>query len=327
MKNIKGIFNSIKNSIANSPKVRMMMQYSFFVFISFLFWAFISLNNNINIDLQIPVKVNSLPDSTTIISDIPENVNINVRDKGMALLKFMVGKTPSLDLNFDDFALSDGRFYVPNVELRRRIRDLFESSTTLQSMSIDVIELKYTNLPAKKVPVRLDLDIKPNIQHIIYGPITQSMDSVLIYSDRNTLAKINEVYTNRIEENELTDTLVRMVSIKNINEAKIVPEKIMVTIPVEQLISKKLKIPVKVKNVPENENVITFPSEVEISFLVPFSMYRKNVAIEAVADYKDIRLTRGNKIAVAIEEYPELYNNLSLSQDSVEYIIEKYEGV
>ena len=43
----------------------------------------------------------------------------------------------------------------------------------------------------------------------------------------------------------------------------------------------------------------------------------------AVADYRDIEFTKNNKIAVNIEEFPALYNNMSLAQDSVEYIIEK----
>lgn len=326
MKNFKEIFESVKKNVFGSPKMRTFMQYMFFVFISFLFWAFVSLNNNINIDLEVPVKVNSIPDSTTIISDIPENVSINVRDKGMALLKFIVGKTPSLDIDFNDFVMSDGRFYVPNVELRRKVRALFESSTTLQTMSIDEIDLKYTNLPAKKVPVRLDLDIKPNIQYIIYGSVTQSVDSVLVFSDRNTLAKIDEVFTNKVEERDLTDTLVREVCFTPIADARIVPQKINITIPVEPLISKKMNVSVKVKNTPRNENVITFPSEVEASFLVPFSMYRKHVSMEAVADYNDIKITGNNKIAVVIEDCPTLCNNISLSQDSVEYIIEKYDG-
>lgn len=275
------------------------------------------------IDLEIPVKITSVPDSTTIISDIPNHVSVNVKDKGMALLKFIVGERPTLNLNFSDYALSEGIFIVPNVDLRRKLRGLFENSTTIQGVSLESINLKYTNLPAKKVPIRLDLDIRPNIQYIIFGSVKQNVDSALVYSDRNTLALVDEVFTYRVEERELTDTLLRTVSISPINGAKIVPERIQLTIPVEPLISKKLKIPVHVKNVPNNVNVMTFPSEVEVSFLVPFSMYRKTMPMNAVANYRDIENVGGNHIAVTVEEFPALYNNLSLAQDSVEYIIEK----
>ena len=107
-------------------------------------------------------------------------------------------------------------------------------------------------------------------------------------------------------------------------DVKIEPERIQLTIPVEPLISKKLNIPIQVKNMPEGMNVITFPSVVEVSFLVPFSMYRKNLPMSAIVDFNDIKRTRSNKVNVKIEEFPALYNNISLGQDSVEYIIEKH---
>lgn len=323
MLSFKKVKEQISRWIINKPATRTAMHYLVFVFISFLFWLFISLNNNIQIDIQVPIKINSIPDSTTIITDIPDHVSVNVRDKGMALIKFIVGNRPDLEVEFNDYASPEGAFYLSNAELRRNLRGIFENSTTIQGLSLDNINLKYTNLPGKRVPIRLDLDIRPNIQYMIYGSIEQNVDSAIVYSDRNTLAMIDEVYTYRVEERELTDTLLRSVAISPIQDVKVIPERIQITIPVEPLISKKVKVPVIVKNTPERENVITFPSEVEVSFLVPFSMYRKNLPISAVADYRDIE-NADNKIPVIIDESPALYQNLSLTQDSVEYIIEKH---
>lgn len=321
-------FSNIKKYIerknSGSPMTKTVLNYLIFVFISFIFWAFLSLNNNIQHDIEIPIKINEIPDSSTIITSVPDHVNVNVKDKGISLLKFLVGKTPVLNLKFKEYALQEGVFFISNTELRRKIRGLFENSTTIQGISIDNINIKYTNLPGKKVPIRLDLDIRPNIQYVIYGSIKQDADSAIIYSDRSTLAKIDEVYTYRVEERNLKDTLLRTVSIAPMQDVKIEPERIQLTIPVEPLISKKLNIPIQVKNMPEGMNVITFPSVVEVSFLVPFSMYRKNLPMSAIVDFNDIKRTRSNKVNVKIEESPALYNNISLGQDSVEFIIEKH---
>jgi hypothetical protein len=255
---------------------------------------------------------------------MPTHVSVNVKDKGISLLKFLVGKTPVLNLKFKDYALQEGVFFISNTELRRKIRGLFDNSTTIQGISIENINIKYTNLPGKKVPIRLDLDIKPNIQYVIYGSVEQDVDSAIVFADRNALAEIDEVYTYRVVEQNLKDTLLRTVAIAPIQNVKIEPERIQLTIPVEPLISKKLNIPVQVKNMPKEMNVITFPSVVEVSFLVPFSMYRKNIPMAAVVDFNDIKRTKGNKVNVKIEESPALYNNISLGQDSVEFIIEKH---
>lgn len=321
-------WNNIKKYIesksSGSPMTKTVLNYLIFVFISFMFWAFLSLNNNIQHDIEIPIKINEIPDSSTIITSMPTHVSVNVKDKGISLLKFLVGKTPVLNLKFKDYALQEGVFFIPNTELRRKIRGLFDNSTTIQGISIENINIKYTNLPGKKVPIRLDLDIKPNIQYVIYGSVEQDVDSAIVFADRNALAEIDEVYTYRVVEQNLKDTLLRTVAIAPIQNVKIEPERIQLTIPVEPLISKKLNIPIQVKNMPEGMNVITFPSVVEVSFLVPFSMYRKNVPMVAVVDFNDIKRTKSNKVNVKIEESPALYNNISLGQDSVEFIIEKH---
>lgn len=317
---MKNIFQKLLRTVT----AHTTMQFLAFVFISFLFWAFLSLNNNMQYDIEMPIKIIDIPDSSTIISDVPEYVSVNVKDKGISLLKVIVGKKPTLNIKFKDYAMADGEFFMPNAELRRKIRGVFENSTTIQGMSLDDLQLTYTNLPGKKVPVRLDLDIRPNIKYIIYGAISQDVDSVLVFSDRNTLADLEEVYTYRVEERELTDTLLRTVAIAPIAGAKIVPERVNLSIPVEPLISKKINIPIRVKNTPVDENVITFPSIVQASFLVPLSQYRKNYLFEAVADYRDIAYTSNNKIVVKVDESPALYSSISLAQDSVEFIIEKH---
>ena len=100
-----------------------------------------------------------------------------------------------MNLKFKDYALQEGVFFISNTELRRKIRGLFDNSTTIQGISIENINIKYTNLPGKKVPIRLDLDIKPNIQYVIYGSVEQDVDSAIVFADRNALAEIDEVYT------------------------------------------------------------------------------------------------------------------------------------
>ena len=314
----------IKNVRSSTFVTSTALQYLVFVFISFIFWAFISLNNNIQYDITMPFKITEIPDSSTIISDVPQSINVNVKDKGLNLLRFIIGKSPEIKVKFKDYALSDGMIEIPNLALRKSIRDGLENTTIIQNMSLEDIKLKYTNLPGKKVPIRADVNVHPNIQYTIYGDIKLDYDSAIVYSDRNTLAIIDEVHTYKVNERNLKDTLTRVVSISPIQGAKIIPEQVNLTIPIEPLISKSQEIPVVVKYVPSDINVITFPSKVIATFLVPFSMYKKSLPLEAVVNYNEIKSTSNNKLCVRIEESPAIYENISLVQDSVEYIIEKH---
>ena len=151
-----------------------------------------------------------------------------------------------------------------------------------------------------------------------------SADSAIVYSDQNTLDGIVAVSSRRIIAEGLTDTLTRTIDLVPVAVAKIVPNRVTVKVPIEPLISKRQNVNIEVVNVPAGMNVITFPSSIEASFLVPQSMYRKMVRIRAIANYNDILYSDGNnKIAVKIVEVPSECREISLASDSVEYIVEK----
>lgn len=308
----------------NSKLSRSVLLYVWFLFISFVFWLTLTLNNSFQQDLLIPLKLKSVSDSTTMISDVPQTIRITLKDRGTAMLKYRFGNLPTLQIDFSEYSNGQGLLRVPSAELLGELRNLFSAGSVITAVNPDSLRLLYTNLPPKKVPLNFDLDIQPNLQYVINGPVRCNVDSVLVYSDKNTLSGLTEAYTYHVEERDLTDTLMREVAVAPIVGAKIVPKSVRLTIPVEQLIYKKQRVPVMVVDQPVNINVLTFPAMVEASFLVPQSMYRKTVAIKAAVYYNDVLESATNHVAVKVVEAPALCKSISLSVDSVEYIIEKH---
>lgn len=306
----------------NSQRSKDLLLYLIFLLISFIFWLLLTLNNSIQKDFIIGVNVKSIPDSTTLINPIPSQIRASIKDKGSSLLKYSLWRHPVTTINFQDYS-DNGVFRVSSVELKSIIRDIFGSNATIYSLSPDSLHSKYTNIPGKSVPVEVSCDIKTNYQYVISGVIKPSPDSVKVYSDRSTLAMINSVNTVHFSETDLKDTLVRETKIQPIRDVRVIPDKVNVIVPVEQLITKNRIIPVIVRNVPENINFITFPSKVTASYLVPISKYNSNDYIYAEADYKDLNSQKQSKLHINISSLPEIYKNVSLSIDSVEYIIEK----
>ena len=52
---------------------------------------------------------------------------------------------------------------------------------------------------------------------------------------------------------------------------RIIPDRVIVTVPVEPLIVKKKKVRIDVTGLPDGVGLITFPSVAEVSYLVPMS--------------------------------------------------------
>ena len=80
------------------------MLYVWFLFISFVFWLTLTLNNSFQQDLLIPLKLKSVSDSTTMISDVPQAIRITLKDRVPALLTYRCGIVPTLQLDFSEYS-------------------------------------------------------------------------------------------------------------------------------------------------------------------------------------------------------------------------------
>ena len=307
----------------SSSKGRDILLYLVFVIISFAFWAILSLNNLIQDNYKVRFRITGIPQGVTMINDYPREFNVTVKNNGYVLLKYMIGDNPEITVDFKEYANGNGQILISRQELEDMLVAEFGSGTSIVSFSPESLSIKYTSLPGKKVPVEICGDYVANFQYVVNGEIVAVPDSVTIYSDAGNLSAINKVRTEKIISRNLTDSLYVKIAIQDIKDVRAVPDSVDVMIPVEPLVTKRSSIPVIVKNLPENVSVVVFPSSVQVSYLLPMSLYndRLDDKFEASVDYGDIQ---GNnaKLPVRIEIAPEIYQNIQLETDSVEYVIE-----
>ena len=307
----------------SSSKGRDILLYLVFVIISFAFWAILSLNNLIQDNYKVRFRITGIPQGVTMINDYPREFNVTVKNNGYVLLKYMIGDNPEITVDFKEYANGNGQMLISRQEMEDMLVAEFGSGTSIVSFSPESLSIKYTSLPGKKVPVEIFGDYVANFQYVVNGEIVAVPDSVTIYSDAGNLSAINKVRTEKIISRNLTDSLYVKIAIQNIKDVRAVPDSVDVMIPVEPLVTKRSSIPVIVKNLPENVSVVVFPSSVQVSYLLPMSLYndRLDDKFEASVDYGDIQGNKA-KLPVRIEIAPEIYQNIQLETDSVEYVIE-----
>ena len=310
--------NDIKSS-----KSRSILLYLGFVLISAILCCFLTFNKILTIDLKMKVIVIWTPDNVRFISNVPDTISVSVNDKGSAFVKYMFKPTPVLELRFTDYASADGVFKVDAAQLKKLILRQLLRGTTVSSVLPDNINAKYTDGPGIKVPVVVDIEVEPELLYMQNGPITKSVDSVMVYGDPKTLAEISEVYTYHIKADKLTDTLYRKVSIAPLRGAVVEPRSIEVVVPIEKMVSQRQKVQIAVRNTPPGVKVIVFPSSVEVSYRAPLSTQKRQAEVTVVVDYNAIDASNTNKVAVQMGEAPAVFTDFKLSVDSVEYIIEK----
>ncbi len=304
----------------HSSRGKDVLLYLLFVAVAFVFWVFLSLDTEVQRDFELPLEVQELPDSVTVIGQIPSEISVSVKGKDSQLLRYMWGKMSPVKFKWNE-NLAENAFLLSHVKLEARLRDYFGSGVQVVSCRPDSVRAAYTTLPGIKVKLNVQADIHPNLQYIISGPIRADVDSVTLYSSTDLPHSLKFVSTEPVVKSELKDTMRYEVKVKPIAGVRIVPDKVIVMVPVEPLISRRRTINLDVMNLPPDKGLITFPSKVDISYLVPMSAYNDDYPVKAFVDYNDIKPLR-KKVPVSLSVIPEIYHNLSFAPDSVEYIVE-----
>ena len=318
------LWDKIQDHMNESPRTRSILLYLFFVVISAVFWSFLTFNGDVQLEVEVPVEI-SKPSNVHLLSKVPDTLSVIVRDRGYRFFTHIFQKTPKLTLRLTDYSDGNGYFKVDQSHLKKALAPILNKHVTIVSVLPESINIAFTDLPGKKVPVRADISVEPREDYTQYGALIQSQDSVLVFSDAKTLSEINEVYTYHVEEVDLTDTLHRKVTIAPIKGAVVEPRAIEIMVPIEKLKPQTRSVKIVVRNAPHGVKMLLFPSDVEVKYLSPESRITEDAGITAVVDYNSVDFNApGNKVKVLIGEVPAAYQDVTFSHDSVEYIIEKH---
>lgn len=293
-----------------------------FVCVAFVFWVLLSLDSEVQKDFEIPTEIIDVPENATIIGRVPSKFYVTVQGKGAQLLRFMWGKTTPIKLKFSDNITESGVFSMSRVKIDGKLRDYFGKGIQVTAVKPDSIRLPYTTMPGVALAIKINADVQPNLQCIISGPITSNVDSVKVYGLHGVPRNLSYVETEPINLSGIKDSTSIEVAIKPIEGLRIIPDNVRINIPVEPLISKKRNVPIEVIGTSDKMGIITFPSAIDVSYLVPMSRYNENYPIKAYVDFNQVD-SLIPRVAVEISSVPDYYKNLAISPDSVEYVLEK----
>ncbi|MBD5366275.1 MAG: hypothetical protein HDR82_04575 [Bacteroides sp.] len=283
-----------------------------------------SLNDEIQKDYELNVEINRLPKDMTLLSNqgaMPK-VTVSVRDKGINLLSKQMLSAHTLHIDYTDFYdNNNGRLSLTESQLNSNLRQMFGSASTIVSQSPDSLSISYTTLPPIRVPIIVKTRITPKTQYIISGQVIPSTDSVLVYMAPDFDSDISALSTEIVTLTNVSDTTTITAQIVKPAGCRTVPSDIKVTIPVEPLVTKSFEIQVETVNIPDGLNIVTFPSTVKFTCLVPMSIYATaSYPVKAYADYEK---RQDNFIPLELSILPDNYHSGSISPMNVEYVLEQ----
>ncbi len=320
---IKERFGKLMAAV-RSRRGRDALMFLLFLTISTVLWLVLSLNEEEQFDVRLPMKITHVPDSVTLIRPGPEALNVSLRARGTQVIKMLAGSMPTVNIDFRAYR-SNGLLHLNSTELKALARTAAGGSQ-VSVVYPDSLAIPYTTHPGFSMPLNIDYKVTVGPQSALNGRPRLSADSVKVFMAPGIALpdNYNAVTTEPIRLTGLNESETRRVRLIGPAGSRVIPDSVDVSFEVEPLIFKSRKVVIEPVNVPEGTKLITFPAQIDVFYMVPMSAYVKSDPhFRIVADYKRINHQNPSKMMkLTLRDVPSNLQNVLLSVDSAEYIIE-----
>ena len=162
-------------------------------------------------------------------------------------------------------------FYLIPDDIKKQVQDALGKDFVVESFATDTLFFRFPEQWNRKVPVRENFLITYKGQYMPYSPMTVRPDSILIYGDRDVIAKIEEVVSYPVTIDNVSGTLSGVATLKEIEGVRFSHDEIFYNQEVGRYLEKTLTVPVVITDAPSYANVAIVPQQVEIRYREPFS--------------------------------------------------------
>ncbi|MCL3782075.1 hypothetical protein EMN47_16935 [Prolixibacteraceae bacterium JC049] len=326
---LEKINNSIKK--IDPKKNQKPLIYLICVLIASTLWFLNALSDSYTTTISFPVKFTNFPENKILVNEPPKKLDLKVNAFGFTLLRNSLSMAfHPLIFNVNEFTnqrmqrSQSSYFRIGTDRYLERLQSQVSSEMKIISVMPDSIIFQFDPIVEKKVGIKANVQLSTKEQFIQTSSIKLIPDSVQLAGPKSVLDTLNYITTDLMEFTGVNKTIHRNISLPDINNITYKKKRTVLNIPIEQYTESKISVPVQVINAPDSIKLITFPSKIEINYLVALSQY-KNIdhsLFKAIVDYSETNKVK-NKISINIQQAPQNIISYSFDIKSVEYLKEK----
>lgn len=329
---ISSIFNNIKSTIKEVIaffKKKDVITFLFFLLFSFILWYMnTSSDDEIEKNYVIYTKYVGIPENIYIEEKLPDHIKYTLRGKRKELNKYKQSDT--ITINLSNYLSSEESKVNNKVDISfLEIINTFIAKKTSELTPTETQPLSFSSafkiLNTKNVPILLKENIKVESQYIFVDSIKIIPNNITILGPQSSLDTIQAIYVKPLHDtynksNKITSELIipNPFVINTNNNVEI-------SFLIDKSTEKSFDIPITLINVPENINIRTFPTSINIKFSVSIQNYNNVLPsmFEANIDYNTISNVSKTTQKVNIQYNSNIYiTNLTSIPKEVEYVIE-----
>lgn len=309
-----------------------LLIFLFFFLVSTIFWFLNALSREYIADIKYPVRYINFPSNKILVNELPRHFVFKVESHGYNLLKYKLrpGIQPVV-ININSYRLSkeanidEDKYFLLTSRTKDNIANQISSELRLLEIKPDSLVFEFSTLIKKTVKVIPDVNMTLEKPYMIRGEIMAEPDSIVISGPNSIIDTLDHVKTKYIRLKNITQNIEKNITLQGIDKVSFSTKKVNVKIPVDQFTEIKTKVPIHVINVPDTIVVKTFPTEVDVTYLVSLTDY-KDVLVSmfhAEVDFYQDLGAHDDFLTIKITRYPGFIKALRFNPQKVEYVIEK----
>ena len=321
MHSIRNILKAVRNFLFSGLNKEFLI-FLFFLALSGAFWLLMTLNETMEREFKIPMRLTGVPRNAVITGELPDTVRVTVRDKGFTLVTY---DFRPLVFRFSNYADEDeGKGTIPLADVQKQVLSQMYGSSKLLQVKPGAFDFFFTYGTSKKVPVvfrgKITTSKSYYLAHTEFYP-----SMVTVYANKQQLDKLQSVEIEPFNYRNLQDTIRQAVKIKKIRGVKIVPPTVRLSVYPDVLTEETIDVPITAINMPPGMVLRTFPSKVTVRFTIGASLFRtiKPNLFKVVVDYEELAANPSDKCTLQLRSVPRSVSKASLEIDRVDYLLEQ----
>lgn len=322
---LRELYHFVRNFLFSRAN-REFLSFLFFFVMAGFFWLLMTLNDNYEQEIRIPVRYVNVPKNAVLTSGETDTLRVNVSDKGLVLAAYLYGHDMlPIAIDFKSYAHAGGNGTVPAADLKKMVAQRIAASSKIVSVKPDRLNFYYNYGEKKRVAVAYSGQVTPGDMYYL-ARVDYRPDSVTIFASAERLDSIGLVLTEPVDIADGRDTVTVTARIRSMQGVKVVPERVDVRFFFDVLSEVTFDdIPIRGINMPEGKKLRTFPAKVRVKCVTGVNIYRNVSAadFEVVADYREIQAAPSSQCRIYLRRTPEGIKRPKLETTHVDYLIEE----
>ena len=321
MRSVRNILKAVRNFLFSGLNKEFLI-FLFFLALSGAFWLLMTLNETMEREFKIPMRLSGVPRNAVITGELPDTVRVTVRDKGFTLVTY---DFRPLVFRFSNYADEDeGKGVIPLTDVQKQVLSQMYGSSKLLQVKPGAFDFYFTYGTSKKVPVvfrgKITTSKSYYLAHTEFYP-----SMVTVYANKQQLDKLQTVEIEPFNYRNLQDTIRQAVKIRKIRGVKIVPSTVRLSVYPDVLTEEAIEVPITAINMPPGMVLRIFPSKVTVRFTIGASLFRtiKPNLFKVVVDYEELAANPSDKCTLQLRSVPRSVSKASLEIDRVDYLLEQ----